>query len=102
MLIGEAERFPELAQAWYASGPERSCAEFARWFAAWDRRGLLRVPDPHAGRPALQLAGAVHPAEQGHGVRERRAAVHPAELDHYADEAVRVFLAAYGIPRASS
>ena len=46
MLIGEAERFPELARAWYASGPERSCAEFARWFTAWERRGLLRVPDP--------------------------------------------------------
>ena len=78
MLIGEAERFPELAQAWYASGPERSYAEFAGWFAAWDRRGLRPDPGPDAGGPAVQLAGAVDPAQQGHGVRDRRAAVHPS------------------------
>jgi TetR/AcrR family transcriptional regulator, mexJK operon transcriptional repressor len=46
VLIGEADRFPELARTWYENGPERSFAIFARWFTALDRRGLLRTPDP--------------------------------------------------------
>ena len=46
MLIGEAERFPDLAAAWYANGPHQSAEMFARWFEALDRRGLLRAPDP--------------------------------------------------------
>ena len=46
MLIGEAERFPDLAQAWYQAGPKRSYAIFATWSQALDERGLLRVSDP--------------------------------------------------------
>ena len=46
MLIGEAERFPDLAKAWYEAGPQRSCALLATWFTALHERGLLRAPDP--------------------------------------------------------
>ena len=77
VLIGEAERFPELAQTWYENGPERSCAIFARWF---DRAGPARPaadPGSDAGRPALQLADPVDPGQQGDGVAQRPAPVHP-------------------------
>ena len=37
MLIGEAERFPELARAWFANGPQMSVALFASWFTALDQ-----------------------------------------------------------------
>lgn len=95
MLIGEAERFPELAQAWYANGPEQSAAEFAGWFAAWDRRGLLRVPDPAlAGQHFNWLVLSI-PLNKAMAYATDELLFTPAELDRYADEAVRVILAAY-------
>jgi TetR/AcrR family transcriptional regulator, mexJK operon transcriptional repressor len=97
MLIGEAERFPELARAWYTSGPERSSAEFAAWFAAWDRRGLLRVPDPMlAGQHFNWLVLSI-PLNKAMAYATDEPLFTAAELDHYADEAVRVFLAAYAV-----
>ena len=95
MLIGEAERFPELAQAWYATGPERSFAEFARWFAAWDRRGLLRVPDPMLAAQHFNWLVLSIPLNKAMAYATDEPLFTPAELDRYADEAVRVFLAAY-------
>jgi TetR/AcrR family transcriptional regulator, mexJK operon transcriptional repressor len=97
MLIGEADRFPELAQAWYASGPERSAAEFARWFAAWDRRGLVRVPDPLLAAQYFNWLVLSIPLNKAMAYASDEPLFEPAELDRYADEAVRIFLAAYGI-----
>jgi TetR/AcrR family transcriptional regulator, mexJK operon transcriptional repressor len=96
MLIGEAERFPELAQAWYASGPERSCLEFARWFTAWDRRALLRAPDPMLAAQHFNWLVLSIPLNKAMAYAEEDSLFTEAELNHYADEAVRVFLAAYG------
>ncbi len=96
MLIGEAERFPELAQAWYTSGPERSCAEFARWFAAWDRRGLLRTPDPTLAAQEFNWLVLSIPLNRAMAYATDEPLFTRAQLDAYADEAVRVFLAAYG------
>jgi hypothetical protein len=41
-----SDRFPELAQPWYASGPGRAHASLADQFQALARRGLLWVDDP--------------------------------------------------------
>ena len=95
MLIGEAERFPELAQAWYATGPERSFAEFASWFAEWDRRGLLRVPDPMLAAQHFNWLVLSIPLNKAMAYATDEPLFTAAELDGYADEAVRVFLAAY-------
>lgn len=95
MLIGEAERFPDLAQAWYASGPEQSVAEFARWIAAWQRRGLLRAPDPVLAAQHLNWLVLSIPLNKAMAYASDEPLFTPAELDRYADEAVRVFLAAY-------
>jgi AcrR family transcriptional regulator len=98
ILIGEADRFPDLAATWYAHGPERAHATFARWFTALAERGLLNAPDP--------LLAAEHFNWLILSVPMNRAmftgAEEPVErLHHYADEAVRVFLAAYGTPGSS-
>jgi TetR/AcrR family transcriptional regulator, mexJK operon transcriptional repressor len=97
ILIGEADRFPDLAAAWYEHGPERAHATFAGWFTALAERGLLRVPDPllaaeHFNWLVLSIpmnramfSGDDEPFDRDH-------------LEYYADEAVRVFLAAYGVP----
>jgi TetR/AcrR family transcriptional regulator, mexJK operon transcriptional repressor len=96
ILIGEADRFPDLAAAWYARGPERAHATFAGWFTALAERGLLNVPDPllageHFNWLILSIpmnkamfSGDDEPFDRG-------------QLEFYADEAVRVFLAAYAV-----
>lgn len=98
MLIGEAERFPELAQAWYAAGPEQSVAEFASWFTAWGRRGLLRVPDPVLAASEFNWLVLSIPLNKAMAYATDDALFTPAELDRYADEAVRIFFAAYRTP----
>lgn len=95
VVIGEAERFPELAAAWYASGPAAAYATFARWFEVLDERGLLRVDEPvlaaqHFNWLVLSIPlneAMAHPVDNSHPARR--------ELHRYADEGVRVFLAAY-------
>ena len=96
ILIGEAERFPELARTWYASGPARAHATFARCFQALARRGLLRVDDPLLAAEHFNWLILSIPLNKAMfcGLDEPPAR---SELEHYADEAVRVFLAAYGV-----
>lgn len=96
IVIAEAERFPELARTWYASGPERAHATLADQFRALARRGLLRVDDP--------LLAAQHLNWLILSIPLNRAMFHgndieftPSELERYADEGARVFLAAYGV-----
>lgn len=97
VIIAEAERFPELARTWYANGPERFHAALAEQLHALAERGLLRVDDP--------LLAAQHFNWLVLSIPLNKAMFHGAdtgftspELERYADEAVRVFLAAYGAP----
>lgn len=98
VVIGEAERFPELAAAWYASGPAQAYATFAQWFETLDQRGLLRVDDPilaaqHFNWLILSIPlneAMARPVDDTVTVRN--------DLHRYADEGVRVFLAAYTAP----
>jgi TetR/AcrR family transcriptional repressor of mexJK operon len=97
IVISEAEQFPELASAWYASGPERAHATLAQQFHKLAERGLLTVDDP--------LLAAQHFNWLILSIPLNEAMFHPndaeftsGKLDHYADEGVRVFLAAYGAP----
>lgn len=46
LLIGEAERFPELASEYYARAPGRVIGALADLFATFAARGLLEVDDP--------------------------------------------------------
>ena len=46
LVAGEAERFPHLAEAFYARGPRRGKARLAVWMAEKMARGELRVGDP--------------------------------------------------------
>ena len=97
MLIGEAERFPDLAKAWYEAGPMRSCAVFAAWFKALDERGLLRVADPLLAAQQFNWLVLSIPVNAAMSEPSDHALFTPRELNHYADEGVRVFLAAFGV-----
>jgi TetR/AcrR family transcriptional regulator, mexJK operon transcriptional repressor len=95
LVIAEAERFPEVAQTWYASGPERAHAVLAEQFRKLGRRGMLRVDDPLLAAQHfnwLILSIPLNAAMlNGEGTTFSR-----RQLNRFADEGVRVFLAAYG------
>jgi AcrR family transcriptional regulator len=94
LVIGESARFPELGRTYFERGPGRTIDTLASEFERLADRGLLRVADP---RLAAQLFNWMVLS-----IPLNRAMFSPApdfdaaELDRYADEAVRVFLAAYG------
>lgn len=102
VVIGEADRFPELARAWYESGPVRSCEMFARWFQALDRRGLLRVDDPLLAAQHFNWLILSIPLNKAMACPLDEPIFTERELERYADEGVRVFLAAYGAPPDSA
>jgi TetR/AcrR family transcriptional regulator, mexJK operon transcriptional repressor len=95
LVIAEAGRFPDLARTYYERVPQRTVDALATRLDTLASRGLLRIDDP-------QLA-ATHLAWLILGMPMDRAMFHatddalpPADLEHLAEEAVRVFLAAYG------
>ncbi len=93
LIIAEAERFPDLARTWFANAPERAHATLAARFRELERRGLLAVPDPMLAAEYFNWLVLSIPLN--------RAMFHPGhtfprrDLNRFADEAVRVFLAAY-------
>ncbi|MFC8342259.1 TetR/AcrR family transcriptional regulator [Streptomyces sp. NPDC057280] len=94
LVIAEADRFPELGRTYYERGPERVHALLAESFARLADRKLLTLHDPVLAANHLTWLITSIPVNKvmfcGSGEHFTR-----AELDHYADEAVRVFLAAY-------
>jgi TetR/AcrR family transcriptional regulator, mexJK operon transcriptional repressor len=94
LVIGEAGRFPELGRTYYARGPGRSVATLAPRFQALAERGLLRIDDPQLA--AQQFNWLVLSIPLNQAMFSADADFSRDELDHYADEAVRIFLAAYG------
>ncbi|GLZ28473.1 TetR family transcriptional regulator [Lentzea sp. NBRC 105346] len=93
MIIGAADRFPEVARAWRESSPERV---FAARFEAL--AGLLEITD--ACLAAQHLTSLVLSSPMNRAMFTPGDEPFPkAELERFADEAVRVFLAAYGPKR---
>jgi AcrR family transcriptional regulator len=95
VLIGEAERFPELARTWYATAIEPAHAAFAARFTELAGRGLLTVDDPLLA--AEQFNWLVLSAPMNRAMFLGLDEPFPrGDLERWADEGVRVFLAAYG------
>lgn len=104
MIIAEAVRFPELARAWHRAGPERGHATLAAQIEQLGRRGLLRAPDPLLAAQHLNYLILSVPVNEAM-FTGRAKPYSRRQLHRYADEAVRVFMAAYGVdahPRSSS
>lgn len=89
-----ADRFPELGRTYYERGPERVHALLAESFGRLADRKLLTLDDPVLAANHLTWLITSIPVNKGmfcgSGEHFTR-----AEPDHCADEAVRVFLAAY-------
>jgi TetR/AcrR family transcriptional repressor of mexJK operon len=95
MVIGEADRFPELARTWSQTGVERGLAKLAERLADLSRRGLLRVEDPALA--AQHFNWLILSIPMNTAMFDPDAQFTREELERYADEGVGVFLAAYGV-----
>ena len=91
VVMTEAARFPELAEAFFAAGPASGLALMARLLAARTQAGELAVADPvFAAEQFCMLCQA------GTVMRTRLGLpVGPDDAARAVDEAVRVFLRAY-------
>jgi TetR/AcrR family transcriptional repressor of mexJK operon len=95
LIIGEADRFPELARIYYQRVPGHTVTTLGSCFQELGERGLLQADDPALA--ASHFAWLILGQELnkamfcGYG-----GPLSASELGHLADAAVRVFLAAYG------
>jgi TetR/AcrR family transcriptional repressor of mexJK operon len=92
--ISHAKAFPDVAKLWYESGPKRTFDGLADFLGKETAAGRLRIADP--GRAALLFAGMIIFHDNMRQLvclpRSKR-----SELKEMVSEAVKVFLAAYGV-----
>jgi TetR/AcrR family transcriptional repressor of mexJK operon len=95
LVIAEAVRFPELGRAYYERAPKQSLDVLASCFQRLAERGLLEIEEPLLAAHHFAYLVLMIPLDRALlcGEDERFT---PSELQHLADAAVRVFLAAYG------
>jgi TetR/AcrR family transcriptional repressor of mexJK operon len=95
LVIGEAGRFPELGRTFYERGPGRTLRALAEAFARLAQERRLQIDDPQLAAEHFNWLVMSVPLNQAMLLGDDE---HP-DLDRYADEGVRVFLAAYQAPR---
>jgi TetR/AcrR family transcriptional repressor of mexJK operon len=97
LVVGEANRVPELAQLYYEQAPSRTLAAFAECFAALHRRRLLHAPEPAlaAEHFAFLIVGRSIDQALFYGGPQVLARI---DVDGHVRAGVKVFLAAYKAP----
>jgi AcrR family transcriptional regulator len=94
MCVAESERFPELGQKFYNSGPAVFRAEMAAYFQRAKARGELRMEDPAMAADQFgELCKAHLWPQLIFGVIS---SVSEADMRRVVDNAVETFLARYG------
>ena len=94
MCVAESDRFPELGQRFYNSGPAVMRAEMAEYFREAEARGELQIDDHELAADQVgELCKADVWPRLMFGVAK---SVTPAEIDRVVDSAVETFLARYG------
>jgi TetR/AcrR family transcriptional repressor of mexJK operon len=97
LVISSADRFPEIATAWYERGFERALGALATSFQALAERRLLRVDDP--AMAAEHFVGMLFWIPVNRAMftgDDDYAASH--DLARVARSATRAFMSAYGFP----
>ncbi len=94
LVIAEAERFPAIGREYYERSWVRTLALFADALRTLTRRGLLAVTDPDRAAYTFTWLVVSIPANKVAFLGDS-AIDTPQELIAQADEAARVFLAAY-------
>jgi TetR/AcrR family transcriptional repressor of mexJK operon len=95
MVIGEADRFPDLARAWSETGIQVGLAKLAERFAELAERGVVRIKDPQLAAEHFNWLVLSTPLNRS--MFEPEARFSQQELERFADEGVRIFEAAYRI-----
>ena len=97
LVIGEANRFPELGHTFYDRGAGRSTAALAAAFERLTARELLHAHDPELAAAHFNWLVMAAPVNRAMLLGDE-AIPSAAELDRYAEGGVRAFLGAYGRP----
>jgi AcrR family transcriptional regulator len=95
LVIGEAGRFPALGRTFYERGPGRTLQALAEAFERLAQEGILTVDDPQLAAEHFNWLVLSIPLNRAMLLGDDE----QPDLDRYADEGVRVFLAAYPVPR---
>lgn len=99
LVIGEVERFPELAKVLYERGPNRAMGTLSAMFEAFRHQGLLAFED--AQQAAAHFNWLVMSDALNRAMLLGDAGIpDAAELRRQAETGTRVFMAAYGSRRA--
>ncbi|MHA6264061.1 TetR/AcrR family transcriptional regulator [Arenibacterium sp. CAU 1754] len=94
ICMAERDRFPELGQAFYASGPETGRARLAEYMAKATERGELKIDDlDMAAEQFSELCKAKLWTRAAFGIQNEFT---QAEMDEVIENAVDTFLARYG------
>ncbi|MGH6650191.1 MAG: TetR/AcrR family transcriptional regulator [Sphingopyxis sp.] len=94
LVVGEAERFPHLAETFYDRGPRRGKARAAIWVAAKMARGELRQGDPM--QVVRHFAGLCQSGLYQHAVLGLPEGRETHRLAAEVDAAVETFYRAWG------
>jgi TetR/AcrR family transcriptional regulator, mexJK operon transcriptional repressor len=94
LVVGEANRVPELAQLYYNQAPARALAAFADSFSALHGRGLLHVTEPSVAAEhfAFLIVGRSIDQALFYGGPQVLAGI---DVDRHVRAGVQVFLTAY-------
>ncbi|MGX9788526.1 TetR/AcrR family transcriptional regulator [Mycobacterium sp. MMS18-G62] len=94
LVVGEANRVPELAQLYYDRAPARTLAAFANCFSRLHDRGLLHAPESAlaAEHFAFLIVGRAIDQALFSGGPQVLAGI---DVENHVHAGVRVFLAAY-------
>jgi len=94
MVIGAAEKFPDLARTFYRAGPEQGARRLTEYLVAETARGRLDVSDPETA--AWQFLGMCNHPTLIAVILAAQERPDEARMQRFADAAVTTFLAAYG------
>jgi AcrR family transcriptional regulator len=90
LVIGEGERFPEIAAAFYEGAIVRATRAIADWLGRQCERGLLKMDDPQAA--AGMLRGMMILDPQRAAMLGQRSAPGQSEIAERAKTCARIFL----------
>lgn len=93
LIIGEVQRFPEIGQAYQASGPDRMLRGIMDYLTAQRTAGRLEFDD--AELAAQDLWGLILSAPRTQALYQPDAQPARADLERYIRNGLRVFLKAY-------
>ncbi len=99
MVVAEAEKFPELAESFYGSGPAKALAHVSAYLQRAAGEGQLQVADPDFAAEQFFALMQTHLCMK----RRLRLIAMPSqeELEHVIRQAVKLFLAGYGTKKES-